>query len=138
MREFYAEAHLCLDLAWAENAFSHVLQHSELGCVWLAERDNIAAGHIVLTLRYTMEHGALTGYIDDLFVRPEFRRQRIAHALVSELVRESKRLRCRSVCVEVGDHDAPAIGLYRGLGLEPFQEGRLLLHRALCTADDSD
>jgi hypothetical protein len=80
MSEFYAEAHLCLDAGWAESAFSQLFQNSELGCVWLAERDDVAAGHVVLTLRYTMEHGALTGCIDDLFVRPEFRRQRIAHA----------------------------------------------------------
>ena len=70
MREFYAEANHPLDEEWAEVAFSQLLEHSDLGCVWLAECRSVAAGHAVLTLRYTMEPGALSGYIDDLFVKP--------------------------------------------------------------------
>jgi GNAT superfamily N-acetyltransferase len=62
----------------------------------------VAAGHAVLTLRYTMEHGVLSGYIDDLFVKPQFRRQRIARALLSELFDECRRRTCKSIYVEVG------------------------------------
>jgi ribosomal protein S18 acetylase RimI-like enzyme len=128
MREFYAEASYSLDQEWAEAAFSQLLAHSELGCVWLAECDEVAAGHAVLTVRYTMEHGALCGHIDDLFVKSEFRRRRIACALLSELFDECRRRGCKSIYVEVGDRNAPAIELYRRFGLEPFQDGRVLLH----------
>jgi ribosomal protein S18 acetylase RimI-like enzyme len=69
-------------------------------------------GIAVLTLRYTMEHGALSGYIDDLFVRPEFRRQGIARALLSELLDECQRRSCKSIYVEVGDRNVAAIELY--------------------------
>ena len=58
MREFYAEAY-ALDPKWAQTSFERLLTHSDLGCVWLAECRGVAAGHAVLTLRYTMEHGAL-------------------------------------------------------------------------------
>src|SRR5688572_23886430 len=102
MREFYAEANYPLDQEWAQAAFSPLLIPSELGCVWLAECGGVAAGHAVLTLRYTMEHGALSGHIDDLFVKPEFRRRRMACALLSELFDECKRRGCKSVYVEVG------------------------------------
>src|SRR5688500_587550 len=78
MREFYAEANYPIDQEWAENSCSQLLARSELGCVWSAECAGVAAGHAVLTLRYTMEHGALSGHIDDLFVKSEFRRRRIA------------------------------------------------------------
>jgi ribosomal protein S18 acetylase RimI-like enzyme len=131
MREFYAEASYSLDQAWAQTAFSQLLARPELGCVWLAECDEIAAGHAVLTLRYTMEHGALSGYIDDLFVKPEFRRRRIAFALLSELLDECRHRECKSIHVEVGDRDVPAIELYRRFDLEPFQDGRVLLHGAI-------
>ena len=131
MREFYAEASFSLDQRWAESAFSQLLEHSEFGCVWLAECDDVAAGHAVLTLRYTMEHGALSGYIDDLFVRPAFRRQRIGHALLSELLDECRHRSCKSVYVEVGDRNVPAIELYHRFGLAPVQDGRMLFHVAL-------
>jgi ribosomal protein S18 acetylase RimI-like enzyme len=131
MREFYAESNHSLDERWAADAFSQLLEHSELGCVWLAESGGVAAGHAVLTLRYTMEHGALSGQIDDLFVRQAFRRRGVGLALLSELFDECRRRRCKAVYVEVGDRNLPAIGLYRRLGLEPFHDGRVLFHRAL-------
>ena len=131
MREFYAEANYSLDQKWAETSFSQLLEHSELGCVWLAECNTVAAGHAVLTLRYTMEHGALSGYIDDLFVKREFRRQRIARALLFELLDECKRRSCKSIYVEVGDRNVPAIELYSQFGLGPFHDGRVLFHGAL-------
>jgi GNAT superfamily N-acetyltransferase len=134
MRDFYAEAKHSLDRAWAETSLSQLLEHSELGCVWLAECRGVAAGHAVLTLRYTMEHGALSGYIDDLFVKPEFRRQGIARALLSALFDECKRRSCKSIYVEVGDRNVPAIELYNQFGLERFHDGRVLLHGALVGA----
>ena len=73
----------------------------------------------------------MTRQIDDLFVKPEFRRQRIARALVSELFDECKRRRCKSLYVEVGDRNVPAIELYSQFGLGPFHDGRVLFHRAL-------
>jgi ribosomal protein S18 acetylase RimI-like enzyme len=131
MREFYAESSYPLDETWAASAFAPLLERSELGCVWLAESDGGAAGHAVLTLRYSMEHGTLSGQIDDLFVRPAFRRRRIGHALLSELFDECRQRSCKAVYVEVGERNAAALELYRRFGLEPFRDGRVLLHCAL-------
>jgi ribosomal protein S18 acetylase RimI-like enzyme len=128
MREFYAEASYALDAKWAQTSFERLLTHSDLGCVWLAECRGVAAGHAVLTLRYTMEHGALSGYIDDLFVKPKFRRQGVASVLLSELLAECERRGCPSIYVEVGDRNAPAIKLYSRFGLGPLHDGRVLFH----------
>jgi GNAT superfamily N-acetyltransferase len=97
MREFYAEADYPLDQEWAGAAFSQLFGDSDLGCIWIAECQSVAVGHAVLTLRYTMEHGALSGCIDDLFVKSDFRRRHIAHALPSELLDECRRRACKAV-----------------------------------------
>lgn len=131
MREFYAEASYPLDQGWAASAFLQLLERPELGCAWLCEYDAAVAGHAVLTVRYTMEHGALSGYIDDLFVRPQFRRRGIGLALLSELYAECRQRDCKSVYVEVDDRNVAAVELYRRMGLGPFQDGRVLLHGAL-------
>lgn len=127
MREFYAESSHTLDRSQAEAAFSRLVETPELGCVWLAERDGAPAGHAVLTLRYTMEHGALAGHIDDLFVRPRFRRHGIGRALLSELSSECESRGCRALYVEVGSDNTPALRLYGQLGLRAFTDGRVLL-----------
>jgi ribosomal protein S18 acetylase RimI-like enzyme len=130
-REFYAESLHPLDERWAARAFAQLLERPDLGCVWLAESGDVAAGHAVLTVRYSMETGALIGHIDDLFVMQQSRRQGIGHALLTELFAECGRRRCESVRVEVANRNAPAIELYRRFGLEPFADGRLLFHGSL-------
>ena len=127
MREFYAESSYSLDTPWAIASFSTLLGNRELGGVWIAEAGSTAAGHAVLTVRYTMEHGALGGYIDDLFVRPDFRKLGIGYALVSALVEECRRRGCKSIHVEVGDSNSAALRLYGRFGLMRYRDGRILL-----------
>jgi GNAT superfamily N-acetyltransferase len=113
MRDFYAESNFPLDQGWAEEASA------------------VPVGHAVLTVRYTMEHAALGGTIDDLFVRPSWRRHGVARALLSALVGEARDRGCRSLDVEVGEHNVAALALYRQFGLVPYEDGRMLLHRGL-------
>jgi ribosomal protein S18 acetylase RimI-like enzyme len=131
MREFYAESNHQLDAAWAKKSFLQLLSEPGLGGVWIVRRDGAIAGYVVLTLGYSMEHGALRGYIDDLFVKPAFRRQGIAHALLSELMEQCRRRGCKSTHVEVDGQNAAALGLYGRFGLRPFLDGRVTLHAAL-------
>ena len=74
MKDFYAEAGYDLDEREAAASFSDLLSQAALGSAWIAFAGAKAIGHAVLTVRYTMEHGGLSGYIDDLFVVPGYRR----------------------------------------------------------------
>jgi GNAT superfamily N-acetyltransferase len=80
MSQFYAESSYALDREWAAASFAQLLQDEARGAVWIARRGTEAAGHIVLVLRHSMEFGGSTGVIDDLFVRPQFRRQGVGSA----------------------------------------------------------
>jgi ribosomal protein S18 acetylase RimI-like enzyme len=89
---------------------------------------NDAAGYVVLTRRYSIDHGAFTAHIEDLYVRPCFRRGGVASALLSALMEDCRRRECKSVQVEVAHDHAPAVALYQKFGLGPFTDGRILLH----------
>ncbi len=80
-----------------------------LGSVWIALRASEPIGHAVLTVRYTMEHGGASGYIDDLFVQPGYRRQGVATMLLTELQKESLARGCRALIVEVGKDNRAAL-----------------------------
>jgi ribosomal protein S18 acetylase RimI-like enzyme len=127
MHDFYAEAGYALDHDWAAASFRELLTQPALGCCWLACLDAEPVGHVVLTFRYTMEHGGLSGYVDDLFVRPAFRRLGAARAMLDELFAECRSRGCRSVQVEVGHDNAAALSLYARFGLMSHDDGRLLL-----------
>lgn len=128
MREFYAESSHALDAAWAADSFRRLLAEPAWGGVWLARRGEVVAGHVVMVVRYGMEHGALAAHIDDLFVRPQFRRRGIARALLAEVLDECRRRGCRSLHVEVDGENRAATALYGSFGLGAFQDGRVMLH----------
>jgi len=134
MEEFYAESSYPLDRQWAGSALLRLISEHAWGCIWLARSGGEALGHAVLTVRYTMEHGGLSGYVDDLFVRPAFRRQGVGRALLNALFRECHVRGCKSVQVEVGPNNAPALGLYAAFGLMPRGDDRQLLSGAVLDA----
>lgn len=131
MREFYAESSYPLDNTWAAAAFEHLLREPSLGAVWLVEDAGVAAGHVVMTVRFAMEVGGLLGSVDDLFVRPAHRRRGAASAALDAVLTECRRRGCRALSVEVGADNHPAIALYRRFGLVAGDDGRLTLRRML-------
>ncbi|MGE3191375.1 MAG: N-acetyltransferase family protein [Vicinamibacterales bacterium] len=124
MGEFYAEAGFPLDRGWAAAAFTTLLDDESRGAVWVVDCDGEAAGHAVLSVRFAMEFGGLAGYIDDLFVRPPFRRRGAARAAVDALVAECRRRGCHALHVEVDPANEPAVRLYQAYGLAPPADGR--------------
>ena len=69
--------------------------------------------------------GAPDGFIDDLFVRPEFRRRGVASSLLSALFEQCRQDGVAALHVEVGEDNAAAGALYREFGLAA--NGRRLL-----------
>lgn len=126
MSAFYQEASHTLDQSIATGAFERLLREPQLGGIWLAWAANEVAGYVVLSTRYTMEYGAPSGYVDDLYVAPRFRRAGCARALMQRLLGECRVRGCRSVQVEVGQDNAAALDLYREFGLDVVRDGRVL------------
>ena len=127
MREFYAESPFPLDEAWAARAFADLLAEPWRGAVWLMEQNGALVGHVVLSVRHAMEFGGLSGYVDDLFVRPAHRRQGAGRAALDTLFAECRRRDCRSIQVEVGPDNRAAMALYRSYGLAPGTDERQYL-----------
>ncbi|MBA3029362.1 MAG: GNAT family N-acetyltransferase [Desulfobacteraceae bacterium] len=124
---FYAEADYPLEGKWAMESFRFLLAHPSLGCVWIAQEGRIDAGYVVMTHRYGMEHGGLIAYIDDLFVKKEFRQRHAASMLLEALFKECKAMGCKSVAVEAGSGNHAALGLYDRFGLRQESATRILL-----------
>ena len=127
MGAFYGESRMPLDGSWAAPAFDMLLAQPALGRVWIATVSTRAAGYIVLSMRYAMEHGAPVGHIDDLYVRPAYRRQGVAGQLIEALAGDCRRRGGRSLYVEVSDANLAALRLYARHGLHPAADGRLLV-----------
>jgi GNAT superfamily N-acetyltransferase len=130
MRAFYAESGFALPEQRAASAFAALLARPGLGRVWLIERGGEAAGYIVVTFVFAMEHGGLAAVVDDFFVRPEARGEGLGKAALAVVRRACEDLGLRALRVEVGDDNQVAIAVYRGAGFGPLP-GHALMQLAL-------
>lgn len=131
MTEFYAESAFPLPAEPAKRAFEALLASPALGRVWIMECDGEPGGHVVLTFEFSMEYGGLRGFVDDLFVRPAYRRRGLAAAGLAEVRRACVSMGVRALLVEVGPDNHAAQRAYRGIGLT--ETGHLLLSLPLGT-----
>jgi GNAT superfamily N-acetyltransferase len=132
MEEFYDEAGFPLDHGRASDGFSALLADRSRGAIWIVFEDAQPAGYAVLTLRFSMEHGGLDAFIDDLFIRPPHRRRGLGRLVLQALFHECRKRGVLAVHVEVGRDNAPAQSLYASYGLARRKDFRELLTVSLC------
>ena len=78
-----------------------------------AEADGKLLGYV--GMMYVLDEG----YISNVAVAPDCRRQGIASALIAALLRRAKELQLSFVTLEVRESNAPAIALYERFGFAP-------------------
>lgn len=81
-----------------------LLEHSEI------------IGYFVLTLGYSMENGGTDGFIDDIYLRPEFRGRGLGKQAVAFAIQEARNCGIRVLLLEVEAHNARAYNLYGAMG----------------------
>ena len=106
---------LCFSTPWtAEGVKSET--ECENGIFLVAESDGRAVGYV--SMRYVLDEG----YINNVAVLPEYRRQGIGKKLLLALNEECEKRRLSFITLEVRESNEGAIGLYTSLGYE--QVGR--------------
>jgi GNAT superfamily N-acetyltransferase len=88
----------------------------------IAEWNGNAAGFALFFLTYSTWLGRQGLYLEDLFVRPEFRGNGIGKALLRELARTALAENCYGMKWQVLDWNTPAIDFYEALGAKLQKE----------------
>jgi GNAT superfamily N-acetyltransferase len=84
--------------------------------VEIAEWDGCPAGFALWFFNYSTWQGRPGLYLEDLFVRPQFRRKGIGKALLTYLAKVAVEQGCGRFQWQVLDWNTPAIGFYKSLG----------------------
>lgn len=90
--------------------------------VLIAEEDGEVAGFAFYFFTYSTWRGRPCLYLEDLFVRPPFRRRGLGLSLLRELAKVAVRERCERMVWQVLDWNAPAIAFYEELGARAMRE----------------
>jgi ribosomal protein S18 acetylase RimI-like enzyme len=130
MSEFYAESGYPLNRRRAQAAFSELLADQGLGQVWLIQAEPGPVGYVVLTLGYSMEYGGRDAFVDDLFIRPIFRRRGLGKLALAEVRAACEERGVRALHLEVGRDNAAAQSLYRRVGFVDMDRQLLTLKLA--------
>lgn len=105
----------CFSVPWTEAQLRAQLP-DDRHVFLVAERGNEVLGYVGLM------HVLDEGYISNVAVSPDFRRQGIGAALIAELTRRAGRLELAFLTLEARASNAPAIRLYEKMGFR--QVGR--------------
>jgi GNAT superfamily N-acetyltransferase len=90
-------------------------------CV-IAEWEDRPAGFALWNYCYSTWLGKHGLYLEDLFVRPEFRGKGIGKALLAHLTQVAKKEKCYGMRWQALDWNQPAIDFYESLGAEVQRE----------------
>ena len=89
---------------------------------FVAEVDGRVVGFALIFATFSTFRGQPGMYLEDLFVRPEYRGRGIGRALLATLARLAVERGCGRLEWAVLDWNAPSIGFYRALGALPMVE----------------
>ena len=88
----------------------------------IAEWDGKPAGFALYFFQYSTWEGRPALYLEDLFVRPEFRKNGIGRAFFTRLAQIAVEKHCTRFQWEVLDWNQPAIDFYESLGAKVLRE----------------
>lgn len=90
--------------------------------VLIAEYDEKLAGQTIFFHNFSTFVGRPGLYIEDLYVRPQFRGKGIGKALLNEVIKLAKERNCGRVEWVVLDWNQPAIDFYKSIGAKAMNE----------------
>ena len=88
----------------------------------IAQLGDQAAGFAVYFFNYSTFLGQYGIYLEDLYVRPDFRSQGLGLALLRRLAQLAQEHNCGRIEWSVLDWNSPAIDFYRSLGARQMKE----------------
>jgi GNAT superfamily N-acetyltransferase len=108
--------------ATADDFRTHLFGPRPSAEAFVAEVDGRVVGFALIFATFSTFRGQPGMYLEDLFVRPEYRGRGIGKALLATLARLAVDRGCGRLEWAVLDWNAPSIGFYRALGALPMDE----------------
>jgi GNAT superfamily N-acetyltransferase len=107
----------------ARHAMDGLLRDATRGFALIAHAPH-PVGLAVVAFTWTVEHGGLVAWLDELYVVPSLRNRGIGRALLMKVIAETERAGCVALELEVDRDHGRAIHLYEREGFESLPRTR--------------
>ena len=129
MENFYSLDNYPFDIDKNEKNLKVFISNPELGRLWIIKFENQIAGYICLTFGFSFEFGGRVAFIDEFFIKEEFRNKSIEQQTMDFIENESMELEVKSILLEVEKHNKTGNKLYLNKGY--VDTGRYLLTKSV-------
>ncbi|MEQ9404633.1 MAG: GNAT family N-acetyltransferase [Cyclobacteriaceae bacterium] len=124
--DFYQIDNYPFDRIRAERNFREIIDSENLGKFWLLKRDETTVGYLILTFGYSFEYGGRDAFIDELYLKKEFRGKGYGKQVMEILDGKAVELEVRAIHLEVETANKRGNRLY-------IKSGYTGNHRSLLT-----
>jgi ribosomal protein S18 acetylase RimI-like enzyme len=119
------EHELKTDLAQVRSVTEQIVNDDRLGFVLVAvEKNEKPVGVVLGCAILGIEHGGLSGWIEELYVLPEFRERGVGSFLIAEFIRVASRFGWRAIDLEIDSSHRRAVSLYERHGFTQLDRSR--------------
>jgi GNAT superfamily N-acetyltransferase len=108
-----------------KSTLSELLAHPKYGSVFLIKQVNEYIGYAVLCFGYSLEYGGRNAFIDDLFIKKDFRNKKIGSEVLDYICKYANTTGIKALQVEVKEKHKDAARLYEHKGFS-IQSGKFL------------
>ncbi len=125
-KEFYIEHPLEFNQERMQSGLSQLLENPDLGLAWIIKFESSTVGYLILTFGFSLEFAGRDAFIDEIYLRPEYRGRGLGEAAVAYAQEYAKASGITAIHLEVAKGKEQAIGLNEKMGFES-REGNFLM-----------
>jgi ribosomal protein S18 acetylase RimI-like enzyme len=118
MDAYYEFDGIPFDAARARKAVIGLLENDSLGKAWLISQENAVAGYVVITYDYGLESGGREAFIDELYLKTDYRGQGIGRKTIVFLEQFCASVGVRTLLLGVEPENTEAQAFYQAVGFE--------------------
>jgi len=96
-----------------------IIDNPSLGFLLLARNETTLVGFSYAASHLSLEHGGIIGWLEELYVIPEWRRRGVGSQLLTETILRAEKLKWRTLELEVVTGHERVIPLYLRHGFQP-------------------
>ena len=129
VQEFHKTEKLAFDEKLDRDVLANFLADASLGQLWLIQQEDEAIGYIILTLGYSLEYRGRDAFIDEFYIRPNYRGQGIGSQTLAFVEDACRVWGVQALHLEVDFENSDAQRLYRRVGYQ--RHNRFLMTKNL-------
>ncbi|QLG44389.1 GNAT family N-acetyltransferase [Costertonia aggregata] len=112
MQDFNAIDNYPFNVKITEQTLMDFLGNTSLGRLWLTYMDDKIVGYVVLTFGFSFEYKGRDAFIDEFFIKKDFRHKGIGKKTMKFVLTAAKKLHVNAIHLEVEKHNKIGSKLY--------------------------